>query len=152
MKMIVSEGGVMSILKPRGLQRSDKPAEVEGNIRDLVRRQRSAVRQSNSNSEDAALELASLVNSVSGDATREVDHLIGGLSHVRQKLDDEAARIHHDIVEFASLSQSVMQLTNIVSDGMSHVAKVAEAPSIAEETPASDAAAVGPEEQTRIDS
>ena len=141
----------MSILKPRGLQRSDKPAEVEGNIRDLVRRQRSAVRQSNNNSEDAARELASLVNRVSGDATH-IDHLIGGLSHVRQKLDDEAARIHHDIVEFASLSQSVMQLTNIVSDGMSHVAKVAEAPSIAEETPASDPAAVGPEEQTRIDS
>ena len=142
----------MSILKPRGLQRSDKPAEVEGNIRDLVRRQRSAVRQSNNNSEDAARELASLVNRVSGDATREVDHLIGGLSHVRQKLDDEAARIHHDIVEFASLSQSVMQLTNIVSDGISHVAKVAEAPSIAEETPASDPAVVGPEEQMRIDS
>ena len=142
----------MSILKPRGLQRSDKPAEVEGNIRDLVRRQRSAVRQSNNNSEDAARELASLVNRVSGDATREVDHLIGGLSHVRQKLDDEAARIHHDIVAFASLSQSVMQLTNIVSDGMSRVAKVAEPPSIAEETPVSDPAAMGPEEQTRIDS
>ena len=142
----------MSILKPRGLQRSDKPAEVEGNIRDLVRRQRSAVRQPNNNSEDAARELASLVNRVSGDATREVDHLIGGLSHVRQKLDDEAARIHHDIVEFASLSQSVMQLTNIVSDGMSHVAKVAEAPSIAEETPAFDPAAMNPDEQTRSDS
>ena len=142
----------MSILKPRGLQRSDKPAEVEGNIRELVRRQRSAVRQSNNNSEDAARELASLVNRVSGDATREVDHLIGGLSHVRQKLDDEAARIHHDIVEFASLSQSVMQLTNIVSDGMSHVAKVAEAPSIAEETPAFDPAAMNPDEQTRSDS
>ena len=142
----------MSILKPRGLQRSDKPAEVEGNIRELVRRQRSAVRESNNNSEDAARELASLVNRVSGDATREVDHLIGGLSHVRQKLDDEAARIHHDIVEFASLSQSVMQLTNIVSDGMSHVAKVAEAPSIAEETPAFDPAAINPDEQTRSDS
>ncbi len=142
----------MSILKPRGLQRSDKPAEVEGNIRELVRRQRSAVRESNNNSEDAARELASLVNRVSGDATREVDHLISGLSHVRQKLDDEAARIHHDIVEFASLSQSVMQLTNIVSDGMSHVAKVAEAPSIAEETPAFDPAAINPDEQTRSDS
>ena len=142
----------MSILKPRGLQRSDKPAEVEGNIRELVRRQRSAVRELNSNSEDAARELASLVNRVSGDATREVDHLIGGLSHVRQKLDDEAARIHHDIVEFASLSQSVMQLTNIVSDGMSHVAKVAEAPSIAEETPAFDPAAMNSDEQTRSDS
>ena len=44
-----------------------------------------------------------------------------------------------------------MQLTNIVSDGMSHVAKVAEAPSIAEDTPASDPAAMGPEEQTRIE-
>jgi hypothetical protein len=141
----------MSILKSRGLQRSDKTGELEGNIRDLVRRQGGAARQSNNNSEDAARELASLVNRVSGDATREVDHLIGGLSHVRQKLEHDAARIHHDIVEFASLSQSVMQLTNIVSDGMSHVAQVAEAPSIAEETPASDPAAMGPEEQTRSD-
>jgi hypothetical protein len=138
----------MSILKPRGLQRSDTPAELEGNIRELVRRQRSAVRQPNNNSEEAARELGSLVNRVSGDATREVDHLIGGLSHLRQKLDDEAGRIHQDIVEFASLSQSVMQLTNIVSDGMTHVAKVAEAPSIAEDTSASDRAAVGPEEQS----
>ena len=141
----------MSILKSRGLQRSDKTGELEGNIRDLVRRQGGAARQSNNNSEDAGRELASLVNRVSGDATREVDHLIGGLSHVRQQLEHDAARIHQDIVEFASLSQSVMQLTNIVSDGMSHVAQVAEAPSIAEETPASDPAAMGPEEQTRSD-
>jgi hypothetical protein len=142
----------MSILKPRGLQRSGKPAELEGNIRELVRRQSSAVRQANNNPEEAVRELASLVNRVSGDATREVDHLIGGLNHLRQKLDDEAGRIHHDIVEFASLSQSVMQLTNIVSDGMTHVAKVAEAPGIAEDTAASDPAAMGPEEQARIDS
>jgi len=142
----------MSILKPRGLQRSDKTAEIEGNIRDLIRRQRDAARQSNNNSDDAACELESLMNRVSDDATREVDHLIGGLSHVRQKLDDEAARILHDIVEFASLSQSVIQLTNIVSDGMSHVAKVSKTPSIAEETPVSDPAVMGPDEQTRSDS
>ena len=142
----------MSIPKPRELQRSDKPAELEGNIRELVRRQSSTIRQSNNSPEEAAHELASLVNRVSGDATREVDHLIGGLSHLRQKLDDEGGRIRQQIVEFASLSQSVMQLTNIVSDGISHVAKVAEAPGIAEETPASDPAAMGPEEQTRSDS
>jgi hypothetical protein len=137
----------MSILKPRGLQRSGKPAELEGNIRELVRRQSSTVRQSNNNSEEAAHELASLVNRVSVDATREVDHLIGGLSHLRQKLDDEGGRIHQEIVEFASLSQSVMQLTNIVSDGMTHVGKVAQAPNVAEDTPGSDPAVVGPEEQ-----
>jgi hypothetical protein len=44
-----------------------------------------------------------------------------------------------------------MQLTNIVSDGMSHVAKVAQAPSIAGETPASDPAVMGADEQTRTD-
>jgi hypothetical protein len=137
----------MSILKPRGLQRSGKPAELEGNIRELVRRQSSTDRQSNNNSEEAAHELASLVNRVSVDATREVDHLIGGLSHLRQKLDDEGGRIHQEIVEFASLSQSVMQLTNIVSDGMTHVGKVAQAPNVAEDTPGSDPAVVGPEEQ-----
>src|SRR6516165_4356182 len=102
----------MSILKSRGLQRSGKPAELDANIRDLVRRQSNAVRQANNNSEEASRQLAALVTRVSGDATREVDHLIGGLSHLRQKLDEEAGRIHHNIVEFASLSQSVMNLTN----------------------------------------
>lgn len=139
----------MSNLKPRGLQRSDKPAELEGNIRELVR-QRSAGRQSNNNCEEAANELASLVNRISGDAAREVDHLMGGLSHVRQKLNDEAARIHRDILGFASLSQSVMQLSNIVSDGMSQV--VSDAPSIAEDAAVFDSAAMTPKEQTQSDS
>ena len=40
-------------------------------------------------------------------------------------------RIRSDIIEFASLSQSVMQLTKIVSDGVIQVAKVPDAPGIA---------------------
>src|SRR6516165_8731264 len=99
----------MSILKMQGLQRSGKQAELEGNIGELVRRQSSTIRQANNNSEDAARELASMVNRVSGDTTREIDHLIGGLSHIRQRLDDEAARIHRDISQFASLGQSKMR-------------------------------------------
>jgi hypothetical protein len=129
----------MSIVKPRGLSRSDKSTELELNIGELLLpRASSAVRATNNDSETAVRELESLVKRASGDTIREVDLLIGGLSRLRQKLDDEAARIHHDLGEFASLSQSVMQLTNIVSDGMSHVAKVEEAPSIAEDTPTSD--------------
>ena len=129
----------MSIVKSRGLSRSDKSTELELNIGELLLpRASSAVRATNNDSETAVRELESLVKRASGDTIREVDLLIGGLSRLRQKLDDEAARIHHDLGEFASLSQSVMQLTNIVSDGMSHVAKVEEAPSIAEDTPTSD--------------
>jgi hypothetical protein len=67
----------MSILKTRGQQPNGKPAELEGSIGELVRRQSNAVQQTNNNYDEAARGLASLVNRVSGDATREVDHLMG---------------------------------------------------------------------------
>jgi hypothetical protein len=138
----------MSILKARRLPLSNKP-ELEGSIRELVRRESSAIRQAGDNSEQAARELASLVQRISGGSTREVDHLINGLTNLRQKLDDEAMRIRSDIIEFASLSQSVMQLTKIVSDGVIQVAKVPDAPGIASESPdVSDTAPVVPEQQS----
>ena len=138
----------MSILKARRLPLSNKP-ELEGSIRELVRRESSAIRQAGDNSEQAARELASLVQRISGGSTREVDHLINGLTNLRQKLDDEAMRIRSDIIEFASLSQSVMQLTKIVSDGVTQVGKVPDAPGIASESPdVSDTAPVVPEQQS----
>jgi hypothetical protein len=137
----------MSILKARRLPLSNKP-ELEGSIRELVRRESSAIRQAGDNSEQAARELASLVQRISGGSTREVDHLINGLTNLRQKLDDEAMRIRSDIIEFASLSQSVMQLTKIVSDGVTQVAKVPDPPGIAAESPeVSDTAPVAAEQQ-----
>jgi hypothetical protein len=123
----------MSIVKARGLSRSDQPAEIEGSIRDLVRRESSAIRQSEDTSEQAASELSSLVYRVSGESTREIDHLIDGLKHLRQKLDDDGRRVHREIVEYASLSQSVIQLTKIVSEGMTHVKKVPDAPNISDQ-------------------
>jgi hypothetical protein len=137
----------MSILKARRLPLSNKP-ELEGSIRELVRRESSAIRQAGDNSEHAARDLASLVQRISGGSTREVDHLINGLTNLRQKLDDEAMRIRSDIIEFASLSQSVMQLTKIVSDGVTQVAKVTDPPGIASESPDSDTAPVAPEQQS----
>jgi ABC-type transporter Mla subunit MlaD len=140
----------MSILKARRLPLSNKP-ELEGSIRELVRRESSAIRQAGDNSEQAARELASLVQRISGGSTREVDHLINGLTNLRQKLDDAATRIQSDIIEFASLSQSVMQLTKIVSDGVTQVAKVPDAPGIASESPdVSDTAPVIPEQQSEV--
>ena len=138
----------MNILKARRLPLSNKP-ELEGRIRELVRRESNAIRQAGDNSEQAARELASLVQRISGGSTREVDHLINGLANLRQKLDDEAMRIRSDITEFASLSQSVMQLTKIVSDGVTQVAKVPDPPVIDSESPdVSDTAPVAPEQQS----
>jgi len=50
--------------------------------------------------------------------------------------------------EFASLSQSVMQLTNIASDGMSNLTKIEKKPSIAEDTSASDFSTPGSSEKS----
>jgi hypothetical protein len=125
----------MSIVKTRGLPRSDRPAEIEGSIRELVRRESGAIRQSEDTSEQATSDLSSLVHRVSGESTREVDHLIDGLNHLRQKLDDDGRRVQREIMEYASLSQSVIQLTKIVSEGMTHVKKEPDAPNISDQAP-----------------
>jgi hypothetical protein len=76
---------------------------------------------------------------MSSSPLREIYHLVEALIHLRQRLDEGATRIYHGMVELASLSQSVMQLTNIVSDVQSY--KIESASSIAEDTSASDFAA-----------
>jgi hypothetical protein len=81
----------------------------------------------------ATAELSSLVYRVSGKSTREIDHLIDGLKDLRKKLDNDGDRVQREIAEYASLSQSVVQLTKIVSEGMTQVKKVSDAPNISGE-------------------
>jgi len=109
----------MSIVKPRGLSRNDQPAEIEGNIRELVRRESGAIRQPGDVREQATDDLSSLVHRVSGESTREIDYLIDGLKGLRKKLDDDGERVQREIAEYSSLSQSVIQLTKIISEGLS---------------------------------
>ena len=136
----------MSILKPRGLSRSDRSAEIEGSIRELVRRESGAIRQPGDISEQATDDLSSLVDRVSGESTREIDYLIDGLKGLRKKLDDDGQRVQREIAEYSSLSQSVIQLTKIISEGMTHVKTVPDAPTIGGE--AHSSADVSLEEQT----
>ena len=136
----------MSIVKPRGLSRNDQPAEIEGNIRELVRRESGAIRQPGDVREQATDDLSSLVDRVSGESTREIDYLIDGLKGLRKKLDDDGERVQREIAEYSSLGQSVIQLTKIISEGMTHVKTVADAPTIGGE--AHSSADVSLEEQT----
>jgi hypothetical protein len=136
----------MSIVKPRGLSRNDQPTELEGNIRDLVRRESGAIRQPGDIREQATEDLSSLVHRVSGESTREIDYLIDGLKGLRKKLDDDGERVQREIAEYSSLSQSVIQLTKIISEGMTHVKTVPDAPTIGAE--AHSSAGVSLEEQT----
>ena len=83
---------------------------------------------------------------VSGESTREIDYLIDGLKGLRKKLDDDGQRVQREIAEYSSLSQSVIQLTKIISEGMTHVKTVPDAPTIGGE--AHSSADVSLEEQT----
>ncbi len=127
----------MNFVKPLGSAEIDKPAksaeiEVEGNIRELVRRDSAAFRQVESDSEIAANNLSALLGRVSGTSTREIDNLISELRSLREKLQADGNRVQRDIADYAALNQSVIQLTKIISEGVTHVKKVPDATRIGE--------------------
>jgi hypothetical protein len=123
----------MAFVKPLEPAELDKSVatEVEGNIRELVRRDSAGLRQSaEADSENIATNVGSLLRRVSGTSTREIDNLINELQNLREKLRNDGTKVQRDIVEYASLSQSVMQLTKIISESLTQVKKLPDAPSI----------------------
>lgn len=65
---------------------------------------------------------------VSSSSCSEIDSLIRDLCGLREKLVTDGSRIEQDVVEFATLNQSVIQLTEVISDSVAQV----KAPSLAE--------------------
>jgi hypothetical protein len=126
----------MSSVKP--LDRSIE-MEVEGNIRELVRRDGAGSRQGPQqatnqainhgagDSEVSANNLNTLLRRVAGNSAREIDDLIGELQNLRDRLDADGHRVQRDIMDYADLSQAVMQLTKIISES---VKKLPGSPSI----------------------
>lgn len=113
----------MNFAKPFGTAEIDKSVEteVEGNIRELTRGG-TAFRQADSgDGEMTANNLSTLLRRVSGSSTRQIDNLIGELRTLREKLQTDGDRVQHDIVEYAALSQSVMQLTRIVAESVKNL-------------------------------
>lgn len=113
----------MNFAKPFGSAEIDKSTEteVEGNIRELTRGG-AALRQSDGNDgEMTANNLGNLLRRVSGSSTRQIDNLIGELRTLREKLQSDGDRVQREIVEYAALSQSVMQLTKIVAESVKNL-------------------------------
>jgi hypothetical protein len=108
-------------------------AEVEGGIRDFVRRDAAALRrQPGNDSEIVAGNISSLLQRVSVNSVQEIDRLIADLQALRERLEDEGARVQRRIVEYATLSQAAMQSTKIINESLSHWKRVPDAPSISE--------------------
>ena len=91
--------------------------DIDQNVRTLAAGS-VAFRQGDANSEATASSLGALLRRVAGTSTREIDTLIGDLRDLREKLRLDGDRIHRDIVEYAALSQQVMQLSKIISESV----------------------------------
>jgi hypothetical protein len=66
---------------------------------------------------------SSLVSGISVRSVQEIDHLIEGLHGLREKLNNDGDRLHRQIAQYGAFSQSIVELTKIVSDGMASVNK-----------------------------
>jgi len=119
----------MSNLRPRDPARTDK--STASNIRGLPQQQIGAFGRP----DDKGAQASSLMDRLTAESTLEIDRLISDLTKLRRRLEDDGNRLQRDLADHSSLSQSVIQLTKIVSDSMAHVkndssplSAVAEAP------------------------
>jgi hypothetical protein len=96
--------------------------DLEASIHALTPARAAPHRRESSNGETSGDNLAALLRRVSEASTREVETLIDELHGLRKKLEIDGERIQTDIAKYAELSQSVMQLTTIISDNVTNLA------------------------------
>jgi hypothetical protein len=106
----------MSIFK-RGTTELDKVHEVEGEIREFVRRDIPGLRR-NSDSDLVANNINSLLQRVAGTSVQEIDRLIADLQGLRETLSTEGARVQREIAQYAALSQAAMQSTKVFAESV----------------------------------
>ena len=99
---------------------STNAAAIEIDMRDLLRAKKA--RLSNESKETGG-DFSFPVSQISSQSVHEIDHLIEGLQGVRKKLDNDGDRLQLQIEQYTAFSQSIIQLTKIVSDGMAIVNK-----------------------------
>jgi hypothetical protein len=99
----------------------DQPTEtgMEGEIREFVRRDGANLRRApDTDSEQAANNISTLLQRVAGSSVQEIDRLITELQTLRNLLNTEGARVQREITEYAHLSHSAMQSTRIIAESL----------------------------------
>ena len=122
----------MTFLKTREPAEIETSAEteVEGEIREFVRRDVVGVRrQPESDSELVANNINQLLQRVAGTSVQEIDKLITELQTLRDTLQSEAARVQGEIVEYANLSQAALHSTKIIAESLTQLKKEVPTPS-----------------------
>ena len=87
--------------------------DVAEDIREFTRQQ-----QNVADGQQVASNISSLLQRTAGTSVREVDALIGELEKLRDRLKRDAARVQSELVEYATLSQSTLQSTRVISESL----------------------------------
>jgi hypothetical protein len=80
----------------------------------------------------AAGDLGSLMQRVAKTALQEIDDLLAELRRRRENLISEGARVQREIIEYAKLSQSAVQSTQIITQRLSSLKNVPDASVVSE--------------------
>jgi len=91
-----------------------KMADVTREIGEFVHQKKN----SDNDGQHVTNNLASLLGRVVGTTVREIDGLIAELETLREKLRNEATRIQHNLLDYATLSQSAAESTKIMSESL----------------------------------
>jgi len=113
----------------------DKVHEVEGEIRKFVRRDSNSMRRNReTDSQQVANNISSLLQRVAGTSVQEIDRLIAELQSLRETLSTEGERVRREIARYATLSQSALQSTKIIGESIAYWRQdgVPDAPKISE--------------------
>jgi len=101
--------------------------EVEGEIRELVRRDLPQLRKSQSEAgEFGVSSLNSLIQRVSGTSVMEIEKLIAELQTLRDYLQNEGQRVQREITEYAHMSQAATKSTKIIAENLAQWKRIAE--------------------------
>lgn len=100
-------------------------AEVEGDIRGIVRREFTSARKAQPapepsiSSDNGVGHVNSLIQRVSGASVLEIEKLISELQGLRDFLRSEGDRVQREIAGYVQLSDAAMKSTKIIADSMS---------------------------------
>jgi hypothetical protein len=111
---VKARGGVMSIDGSNNLPPFE--TDMRGGLRTTKPRLSDVTREIGN-------DYSGLVSGISVRSIQEIDNLIKNLQALRHKLDSDGDRLHRQIAQHATFSQSVIELTKIVSDGMASANK-----------------------------
>jgi hypothetical protein len=87
--------------------------DVTGEIRAFVGQQ-----EADTDGQAVASNLAELLNRAALSSVQEIDHIMSHLQLLREKVQGDGARVQRALVEYATLAQSALQTTKVISESL----------------------------------